>query len=481
MKTTGVVGSVQIICLLFALIRNKIIALYFGTAGLGIWGLYLSFTEMIKQASSLGLEKSGVKQIAENHVDVYKRDLTIQVVQFSLAIFSLICSIIAAIFATEFSQNIFGTSDYRNGILICCLVIFLNSLLSAFNSILNGLGEIKKLAYSQLMGVISGNVIVFFLIPFWGKSAIPFYLLIIAVCTFIPSFIYVRKLKIPSISIFSKEAFQNLSLLMKIGFAFWAAAVFMGVTNYLINIFLMEQLSVEVVGIYQASWAISNLYVGIILSSMGVAFFPKICRAMSNKDDTRAIINEQIEFGLLVSFPFIVGIFIFAPYILTLLYSSEFASGASMIRWQMLGVAFRLLGFPFGYALMAKGKAFQYTLSQFIFHALNYIFIMWLVINVGFKGLGVNYLISYFIYMLIVGWFCHKELDYKISSFLVKIFTVYLIVIGISGVVVNYFTGFFLVLFGCLIFLISSYYSYRELDQKLDVNVIAYLKGKLKM
>jgi PST family polysaccharide transporter len=373
MKTTGVVGAVQIVQLAFGLVRNKLIAYFLGPAGLGIWSLYLSLTEMMQSASSLGLEKSGVKQVSQNQHDEYKKNLTIKVVQVSISFFSLLCSISVAIFAEEFSESLFGTADYKIGIWVCSSVIFLNAITSAYRSILNGLSEIRKLAISQLIGILVGNIIVFSLIPFFDLSIFPIYFLIIAISAFTPTFFAIKKLQIPIIKIPIAEAFQTLSMLMKIGFAFWMSAVFMTFVTYMTNIFLKESLSIEAVGIYQASWTISNLYIGIILSSMGVAFFPQICKLINNNEKSTNAINQQIELSLLISLPFVIGIYIFAPILLTLLYSAAFAEGASIIRWQILGVAIRLFGFPFGYALMAKGKAFQYMVAQFMFSGLIYL------------------------------------------------------------------------------------------------------------
>jgi len=344
MKTTGVVGAVQIVQLAFGLVRNKLIAYFLGPSGLGIWSLYLSLTEMMQSASSLGLEKSGVKQVSQNQHDEYKKKLTIKVVQISISFFSLLCSVGVAIFAEKFSESLFGNADYKIGIWVCSGVIFLNSVTSAYRSILNGLSEIRKLAISQLIGIVVGNIIVFVLLPFFDLSILPIYFLIIAICAFTPTFFAVKKLNIQIKKLPFKEAFETLSVLMKIGFAFWISAVFMTFVTYMTNIFLKESLSIEAVGIYQASWTISNLYVGIILSSMGVAFFPKICQVIDDEKESTKTINDQIEFSLLICLPFVLGIVIFAPILLTLLYSSEFAEGEWIIRWQMLGVVIRLFG-----------------------------------------------------------------------------------------------------------------------------------------
>jgi PST family polysaccharide transporter len=478
-KSTGVIGLVQFIKLLFGLLRNKIIAIFFGAFGVGVWGLYLSFVEMIQGASSLGLEKSSVKQIAENSSNLYKRNLTIQIATYSLTLFSVIGALVTAFFSEKFSQNIFGTKDYANGILVCCLVIFVNALTNIFHSILNGLREIKKLALSQFYGVLVGNSIVFVLIAFLKTKQIPLFILILSISTFLPSLIYLKKLRISFHKVVFKDIFQSFSILMRIGFGFWVSLVFMTIMTYLTKLYLQEKFNVNVVGIYQASWTISNLYVGLILTSMGVDFFPKICQVISNQSKGINLINEQIEFGLLVSFPFIIGILIFAPFLLTLLYSSEFTQGSSIIRWQMLGVTIRLLGFPFGYALMAKEKVLQYTISQFVFSGLNYLFVVLLVACFGFKALGLNYFAAYLIYILMVGGFCVKEFKFRFSAYLLKLLILIFCALSCAGGLIYYFDGFWLYFLGSIITILVSYYSFRQLKKKLNINVITYIKRKL--
>lgn len=480
MKTTGVVGAVQIVQLAFGLVRNKLIAYFLGPAGLGIWSLYLSLTEMMQSASSLGLEKSGVKQVSQNQHDEYKKNLTIKVVQVSISFFSLLCSIGVAIFAEEFSESLFGTADYKIGIWVCSSVIFLNAITSAYRSILNGLSEIRKLAISQLIGILVGNIIVFSLIPFFDLSIFPIYFLIIAISAFTPTFFAIKKLRIPIMKIPIAEAFQTLSMLMKIGFAFWMSAVFMAFVTYMINIFLKESLSIEALGIYQASWTISNLYIGIILSSMGVAFFPKICQVIDDQKESTKAINDQIEFSLLVCLPFVLGIFIFAPILLALLYSSEFAEGEWIIRWQIMGVVIRLFGFPFGYALMAKGKAIQYTCAQFLFSSLNYLFIFLLVTHYGFEALGINYFFAYMAYALVIGILCKKYINYAISSFLLQILCVYAILLTLCFSIIYSLPKPYAMLIGCSILLSSVGYSYWHLKRTIAVDLKSYFKGKFK-
>jgi len=479
MKSTSITGAVQVIRLLFGLIRNKMIALLFGPAGLGIWGLYLSFIEMMQSAVSLGLEKSAVKEIAENHNNIRKRNLAIQVSQYAVGAFSFICAAFVGLFASDISESLFGSADYKIGIWACSAVIFINAITAMLRAVLNGLSEIKELAISQLTGVLLGNIIVFVLLPFFEASAIPFYFLVISIAAFIPVILCYRRLGFTWVKLTLKESTATLSGLMKLGLAFWVSAFFMALTTYIINIFIKDEFSLAVVGVYQASWIISNLYIGVILSSMGVAFFPKVCKTIDDAVATKKVINDQIEFGLLISLPFVLLFYIFAPIFLMVLYSESFESGEPIIRWLMLGVIIRLLGFPFGYALMAKGKSLLYVVAQITFSAANYLLLILAVKYYGLDGLGVNYFMAYCLYAILIGLFCYTTLGYKVSMPVVHLAFAYLFFIILSLITIYFIDGVLFYACGMLIVGASSVFSFRQLTHQMDVDVIGYIKSKV--
>ena len=67
-RSSGVIAVVQVIKIVFGLIQNKVLAVIVGTQGFGIWGMYNTYVEMVSSFSSLGLDSSGVRQIAR-HAD----------------------------------------------------------------------------------------------------------------------------------------------------------------------------------------------------------------------------------------------------------------------------------------------------------------------------------------------------------------------------------------------------------------------------
>ena len=65
LKTTSILGGVQLFQILIQIIRSKFLAVFLGTSGMGIVGLLTATTGLIGSITNFGLGTSTVKNIAE--------------------------------------------------------------------------------------------------------------------------------------------------------------------------------------------------------------------------------------------------------------------------------------------------------------------------------------------------------------------------------------------------------------------------------
>ena len=65
LKYAGVFGGVQALSVLVGLVRNKLVALMLGPAGMGLVSLFNSILNFLSQATSLGISFSAVRHLSE--------------------------------------------------------------------------------------------------------------------------------------------------------------------------------------------------------------------------------------------------------------------------------------------------------------------------------------------------------------------------------------------------------------------------------
>lgn len=478
-KSSGLIGFVQIFQILFGLIRNKAIAVVIGTKGFGIWGLYQTYIDMVTAFSSLGIDKSGVREIAKNYEDVNLTAKCIYVFRRSLIFISIFTTILSILFSKKISNSLFNTKEHYWGIIIVSFVILFNGISSGQKSILNGLRNLKGLAISQIIGSAIGSITTIILVLLLGIDGIPIYLFIVGLTAVLSTWWFVWKLHLPTITPTKKEARQTLKSLISLGLGFSIAGIIAAITTYLSRVFLSYAFDLNAVGIYQASWTISNMYIGIILTAMGVDFMPRLMKVADNNLEMNTLLNEQMELGTLVTGIAIVAILIFSPLILQLFYSKEFMVGTSIIRWQVLGVSMRVLGFPFSIAIMAKNKPYTYIFLQSIFWFSDYFLLIVFSKLIGFNGLGINYFVAYTLYILVTWNVCYKLFNFKPSNLLKKIVAISYSFIFIVWALTSFLSEIYSWLISSTILLLMAFWINNILKKKMNISVLSILKNKI--
>src|SRR4051812_13416014 len=65
LKSTALIGGSTVVGIFFGIIRTKAMALLLGPAGVGLMGLYASIIDVAQSLAGMGVQSSGVRQIAE--------------------------------------------------------------------------------------------------------------------------------------------------------------------------------------------------------------------------------------------------------------------------------------------------------------------------------------------------------------------------------------------------------------------------------
>ena len=474
-KSSGVIGLVQIVKMAFGLIQNKVLALLIGPSGFGVWGLYNSFVEMVNSFATLGIDSSGVREIAktDDEDSISKIAWTIKNTLLFLAI---LVSLFCIVFSKKISVLIFGSSNYYIGVIIVSLSFILTSLSKSGMAILNGRRYIEGLALCQIFGYSLSTIIIIGLAFLLKEDVIPYMFVLMPTFLVIFTSYYIRKLGITYRIGTLPEYKTIVKDLTYIGAGYTVSAVIGSVMNFVSRQFIVSEYGMETLGIYQSCWTISNVYVGTILTAMGVDFVPRLMKVMSNKIEGNKVITEQLEFSILLASAGIIPMMAFSSYILHFLYSSEFIIGANIIKYQLIGVSLRVYGFVFGYIIMAYKKPIMFVLTQMIVFVLDYVFLVLLSYLWGYDSLGLNYVMSYLVYTIITLFLCRKKFDLKISPMLLKI-----ILLSIVFIALSYYVTLLpaVIIPGVLLSGIYTFIVYYILKKHMGINILGLLKQRM--
>jgi PST family polysaccharide transporter len=197
------------------------------------------------------------------------------------------------------------------------------------------------------------------------------------------------------------------------GVVLMSATLVTNATGYLTRMMVIREISLEAAGLYQAAWGLSGVYVGIVLGAMGSDYYPRLTAVAKDNTEVSRLVNEQAEAALLMAVPGIMGTLTFAPWVIHLLYSAQFEPAGGILRWQILSLLGRIIIWPVGFVILAKGRAGIFFFTELTSNVVTLIF-TWLGMKwFGLNGVGMACFGSYIIYVPLIYLIVHRQCGFK--------------------------------------------------------------------
>ena len=403
MKAMGIFGGVQVMGILCSIIRTKLVAMWIGPVGIGLFGLFNNALEMIATGTNLGIRSSSVRDISQAH-DKHDPGLISRMVtvvrKWSLWL-GLAGALLTLVLAPALSQMTFGDSTHIWGFVALSVAVLLQALTNGEYAVLQGTSRLKRLASVTLWGTIVGlavSVPLFYLLR--ERSILPS---ILAYAAALAAFAWLlRNREYPAASLSRRETFDMGKGFVKLGI-FMTLGNFAGIlASYAFNAWLNVNTSTEQVGFYQAGYTLINKYTGLILTALGMEYYPRLSKVADSRLRLRAFVSQEINVAIAVMAPVVALFILLRELVVWILYTPEFNVILTFVSWGMVGTIFRTLSWCLAFTILAKGdgKTYLWTevASAIINLVLNIVFYRWW----GLTGLGVAFLVSYLLYTIIV-------------------------------------------------------------------------------
>jgi O-antigen/teichoic acid export membrane protein len=479
LKATTIFGGVQIIVILFQILKSKAVAVLIGATGMGVLGLITQTVTFLSAITNFGLESSAVKNISSAEASGDKNYLfkTISVL-LKLVVFTGILGFLTCLSLAPFlSAVVFDNDTFTTSFIIVSVALFFIQLTAGQNAILQGMRKTKLLAKASILSACAGLLISVPIYYFYGVDGIAISITISAFVNFLITFFLTKEIKISKVS-FGKDFFkvegQNM---LKMGFLLSMSGLISIGSSFLLRIFITREGSLSDVGLYNAGFAIIEGYVGIIFTAMAKDYYPRLAMVSHNILDRNREVNQQTEIAILLLIPILTVFLLLLNFIISVLYTSEFLPAVGMVQYAVLGMFFRAISWSMGYILLAKGdsKIFFWselisTVYVFSLNILGYKFF-------GLKGIGIAFIVIYFLHAVQIFVTTKYIYKFKFDRNLLRVFLIGTILIILQFFVVTEIQNAFKYLIGTIICLIGFFISYKELNDKIGIS--AFIKSKI--
>lgn len=403
MKAMGLFGGVQALGIVCSIVRTKLVALWIGPVGVGLFGLMNNALEMLNTATNLGVRQSSVRDISQA-LEAQDRSLVsriIAVVRRWSVWLGLGGALVTVALAPLLSQLTFGDDDHVWSFVALSVAVLLMAVTNGEQAVLQGTARLRRLAQVTLWGNVCGLAVSVPLFYWLREASILPSILAYAIALAVWAIVlrnkdYVRARVSSRETVTMGAGFVRLGIYMTMGS--FAAIV----ASYAFNAWLNHRGGTAQVGLYQAGYTLINKYTGLILAALGMEYYPRLARVAHSPMRLRAFVSQEVNIAMVVMAPVVALFIVLRQPIVWILYSSEFEAILTFVAWGMIGCVWRTLSWCLAFVILARGDGKTYlateVTSALVGLALNIgCYLQW-----GITGLGIAFLAWYVFYTLMV-------------------------------------------------------------------------------
>ncbi|QSS96808.1 O-antigen translocase [Psychroflexus sp. ALD_RP9] len=399
----GTTNSVSLLIkLISAFITSKLTAIFLGSTGISLLGNWRNATELIQKISTGSIHNAVIKYAADSQTSVQESKA------FQSTLFYISCAICALvmltcfIFADAINNFVFIQQNHSDLIRILAFVLPLYVINIHLQSILKAYQKFNTVVKINIFGHIFNLLFFITCLYFYGLKGA---LLSVAIVPCLLG-LYSIYVAYKSNLVFYKFQFSEVKKIYVLGFRDYAfmtiiSTLIFPLTYLNIRNLLVDELSLEASGYWEAMFRISTLYITFAISLINLMILPKLANSKTVKDFRQIVFQFYKQF---MPF-FIVGlvlVFFLKGYIVKIVLTKEFLPTTQLFLWQEVGDLFRVLALVLVAQFHAKKMIWHYVITDVLL-AFSLYFSTFLLINqFGLKSAVIGHTISYAAYFLII-------------------------------------------------------------------------------
>jgi PST family polysaccharide transporter len=400
LKSTSMIGVASVLNIFLGMLRTKFIAVLLGPAGVGLQGIYVQITAVVTAVAGMGVSTSGVRQVAEAVASgdgdrVSRTATTLRRVGWLTGAVGLTA---LAAMSLPLSELTFGDTSHAAHLALLAVGVLLTVGSAAQSALLQGLRRISDVARVTVIGSMIATAIGVPCYYALGLAGVPVALVLGAAGTLLVSSLFARRLRVERIPFGWTETRREARVLLALGLSFMSASLLSTGTTYVVQAWVTRRFGVAGLGIYQAAFSLSGALVGFVLGAMGTDYYPRLTAVADDDASVRRMVNEQAQVSTLLALPGLTAMMVFAGVIIRLFFAAEFEAAVPVLRWCILGMLGRVLSWPLGFVLLAKGSGRLYFATEVLAAALNLGAVAFFTRVWGLGGAGIAFMVLYVVY-----------------------------------------------------------------------------------
>lgn len=326
------------------MIRNKIIAVLLGPAGIGLCSQLQNVQNFMSSAVPMGMQTGALKYLAE--YSATDKDLLPKYIVTASKVFialSLVTVGICLIFIKPLSAWTLDSPRLFLYLVLPLLGVPFLIQSQLWQTYLRSGLQLKAYSMTFIITALIGVIVAIPILMIWKLWGVALILLIIPIISYIVAKSYANRCMGDSDKEKLRAAKSEPQLMWKLlrfgGANFPVFALTLGIP-LLIRTQLIDDLGITANGIYQAVFVLSANYTHLPFTSVSTYLLPKLCQLHSPKEYNIEV-NRALRIIIILNTFAILAVLLLRTFTVEFLFSSKFLAALALFPMQMIGDHFR--------------------------------------------------------------------------------------------------------------------------------------------
>lgn len=393
-RALGLGGIHSLLRLVLSFITIKFTAIYLGPSGIALVAQLVNFISICHGILGGGIGAATARSYAELSRDREGRKRFLATAWRLAAVFAVASIVTIALASGPLARWLLTSDEYRTavmlaGVAVACLVLN-NVIVSAINSS----GEMGRVvAGSAITSVIASAVYVSASVV-WG---IPGGLIGFAISQLVCLPVSLAILR-GSSSVAPEDfrgRFDRTAAQRILGFLpmLIAHSTMSPLGLILIRDMVASHLGLVTAGLWQATWRLSEVYLGVVMAALSLYFLPRLGEVVG----TPALRKEIVQtFARVMGMTAVVAltIFLLRDWVVRIVFTEEFLPVRDLMLFQLVGDVLRMAAWTFGWVLVALVRSRWYIALEILIPAIYFGGALMLVPRFGAQGVTWAYCLA---------------------------------------------------------------------------------------
>ncbi|WP_181705459.1 O-antigen translocase [Chthonobacter rhizosphaerae] len=403
LRAVALLGSSSAVQVVIGILRVKLIAVLIGPAGAGLVGLYSAVLAMTSTFAGFGLSHGGVRELAAEKENRPAADEIRRTLFWGGVVLGVLGALAVVLLRHPIAEHMVGDPSRADDVAWLGVGTVLTVIAAGQTALLSVLGPVRDLAVIGVVSTVIASVVGIGMILLAGLDGAVWVVIALPLASVLVGAVYGARLPRPAwppVRVAGAPA--RFGGMIRLGIAVTIAGVVGSLAQVLVRTAVTDELGLDAVGHFQAAWAISMQYLGFVLATMAVDYYPRLSAVVADREKASALVNDQTEVALLLAGPFLVGGVALAPVVIPILYSAAFAEAVPVLRWQIVGDVFKLAAWPIGFLLLSQRSSRWFVITDALWGVLYVAFVVVALPRLGLLSTGVGFAAAYLVYFLAV-------------------------------------------------------------------------------